>query len=201
MTTARNRAIDRIRRDRTLAAKLRLLEGQAAANDHMDETDEMEFPDERLELIFTCCHPALSVGPGSRVGPGRAWARRRRRPTSTLACDVQSQFRVEVRRTEHATVLAVSGELDLASSTELEEELDRLDDSGPALVVLDLREVAFMDSAGLAVVVKAHQRAESAGRRFGLVNGSPQVQRLLSLTRMDKRITVAHTPEELLGGG
>jgi RNA polymerase sigma-70 factor (ECF subfamily) len=57
-TTARNRAINRIRRDRTLAAKTQLLEvGQA-----MEETvPETSFADERLELLFTCAHPALSV--------------------------------------------------------------------------------------------------------------------------------------------
>ena len=57
-TTARNRAIDRIRRDRTLQAKTRLLDVPLAAEDEMDETT---IPDERLELVFTCCHPALAL--------------------------------------------------------------------------------------------------------------------------------------------
>jgi RNA polymerase sigma-70 factor (ECF subfamily) len=58
VTTARNRAIDRLRRDRTLAAKTRLLPVPEAAQDTVDETP---FPDERLELVFTCCHPALAI--------------------------------------------------------------------------------------------------------------------------------------------
>src|SRR5437867_3031771 len=58
VTTARNRAVNRIRRDRTLAAKTRLLQVPEAAEDTMDATT---FPDERLELIFTCCHPALAT--------------------------------------------------------------------------------------------------------------------------------------------
>jgi RNA polymerase sigma-70 factor, ECF subfamily len=58
ITTARNRAIDRARRNRTLAEKTRLLEAPEAVEDSMDETT---FPDERLELLFTCCHPALST--------------------------------------------------------------------------------------------------------------------------------------------
>jgi RNA polymerase sigma-70 factor (ECF subfamily) len=58
LTTARNRAIDRIRRDRTLDAKTRLLEVPEATEDEVDATT---FPDERLELVFTCCHPALST--------------------------------------------------------------------------------------------------------------------------------------------
>ena len=58
VTTARNRAIDRIRRDRTLIAKTRLLGVPEAVEDEMDETT---IPDERLELVFTCCHPALAL--------------------------------------------------------------------------------------------------------------------------------------------
>jgi RNA polymerase sigma-70 factor, ECF subfamily len=58
VTTARNRAIDRIRRDRTLAAKTRLLDAPQTVEDEVDETT---IPDERLELVFTCCHPALEL--------------------------------------------------------------------------------------------------------------------------------------------
>jgi RNA polymerase sigma-70 factor, ECF subfamily len=58
VTTARNRAIDRIRRDRTLAAKARLLDAAETVEDTVDETT---IPDERLELVFTCCHPALAL--------------------------------------------------------------------------------------------------------------------------------------------
>jgi RNA polymerase sigma-70 factor (ECF subfamily) len=58
-TTARNRAIDRLRRERALLAKTRLLEVPEAVGHEMDETTTI--PDERLELIFTCCHPALAV--------------------------------------------------------------------------------------------------------------------------------------------
>jgi RNA polymerase sigma-70 factor (ECF subfamily) len=56
VTTARNAAIDRIRRERTLEHKVQLLEQPAGANDEEDV-----IPDERLALIFTCCHPALAL--------------------------------------------------------------------------------------------------------------------------------------------
>jgi RNA polymerase sigma-70 factor (ECF subfamily) len=58
VTTARNRAIDRIRRDRTLAEKARLLDAPETMENNLDETT---IPDERLELVFTCCHPALAL--------------------------------------------------------------------------------------------------------------------------------------------
>jgi RNA polymerase sigma-70 factor, ECF subfamily len=61
LTTARNRAIDRIRRARTLAEKTRLLDVPEAIEDEMDELDQQPIADERLELIFTCCHPALAT--------------------------------------------------------------------------------------------------------------------------------------------
>jgi RNA polymerase sigma-70 factor, ECF subfamily len=57
--TARNRALDRVRRERTLAAKVRLLEHPTISPEH--EMDESAIPDERLELLFTCCHPALAT--------------------------------------------------------------------------------------------------------------------------------------------
>ena len=59
-TTARNRAIDRIRRDRTLADKIHLLPAPEAVMDEFD-IDDTVIKDERLELIFTCCHPALPM--------------------------------------------------------------------------------------------------------------------------------------------
>jgi RNA polymerase sigma-70 factor (ECF subfamily) len=61
ITTARNRAIDRIRRDRAFADKADQLARELV--DHSEETmdETMQFRDERLELIFTCCHPALAL--------------------------------------------------------------------------------------------------------------------------------------------
>jgi RNA polymerase sigma-70 factor, ECF subfamily len=61
VTTARNRAIDRIRRDRTLAAKTRLLEAELEAKREPPSMSTHAIPDERLELVFTCCHPALAL--------------------------------------------------------------------------------------------------------------------------------------------
>jgi RNA polymerase sigma-70 factor (ECF subfamily) len=58
IATARNHAIDRVRRERTLADKTRLLEVPEAMDEHREDST---FPDERLELIFTCCHPALGT--------------------------------------------------------------------------------------------------------------------------------------------
>ena len=62
VTTARHRAIDRLRRDRVLAAKLRLLAPETNwAGVGEEDVAEPFIPDERLELVFMCCHPALAI--------------------------------------------------------------------------------------------------------------------------------------------
>jgi anti-anti-sigma factor len=111
---------------------------------------------------------------------------------------VENHLRIDASGDEHVSVLAISGELDLASTPQLEEALERVRDADCELLILDLREVTFMDSTGLSVLVKANQRAYDAGRRLAVVKGSPQVQRLLSLTGVGDRLTLIEAPEELL---
>ena len=111
---------------------------------------------------------------------------------------MQSHFRLEVRSQGKATIIAVSGELDLASSPALQEELDRVSASDADLLIIDLRDLDFMDSTGLSVLVRAHQRAEEQGRQLAMVKGPQQVQRLLSLTGVADRLTVVDRPEDLL---
>jgi anti-anti-sigma factor len=113
---------------------------------------------------------------------------------------VESNFGVEVRDGGQVVVIGVSGELDLASSPELEHELARSTASGAELLIIDLRRLEFMDSTGLSVLVRAHQKATQGGKRFAIVKGPQQVQRLLSLTGVAERLTVVDAPEELLGG-
>ena len=132
------------------------------------------------------------------AGRLRAQAEHPRAELNRLA-HVQSLFRLEVRNEARATVIALSGELDLASSPALQEELDRAAASDTMLVIIDLRELDFMDSTGLSVLVRAHQRTEEQGRQLAMVKGPQQVQRLLSLTGVSDRLTVVDRPEDLLG--
>ena len=97
--------------------------------------------------------------------------------------------------------MAVTGELDLRTSPQLEERLARAFDAGTELVILDLRQIEFMDSTGLRVFLSAHQRARETGRRFALVRGADQVERVLTLTGVRDLLTVVDAPEELLSAG
>jgi anti-sigma B factor antagonist len=109
---------------------------------------------------------------------------------------VHSHFSIEVRQQGPATIVSLRGELDLASSTALQEELDRV--GAATVLILDLRDLEFIDSTGLSVLVKAHQEAQESGREFGLVKGGAQVQRLLALTGLAERLRIVDAPEQLL---
>ena len=114
---------------------------------------------------------------------------------------MNNEFTVEERNQGSTSVLAVTGELDLRTSPELEERLARVWSAGAELLILDLRQIEFMDSTGLRVLLGAHQRAQERGRRFALVRGADQVERVLKLTGVRDLLTVVDEPEELLTAG
>jgi anti-sigma B factor antagonist len=112
---------------------------------------------------------------------------------------LQSNFHVETDEEPRGTVVTVTGELDIASSTELETILDVLHET--KLVIIDLRGLEFVDSTGLGVLVRAHQHALEHGNRVALVRGPGQVDRLLGLTGLESQLLIADTVEELLDLG
>ena len=104
----------------------------------------------------------------------------------------------ETTRNGAVAVIAPTGELDLSGAALLEDELDRLaSESELSTLVLDLRQLEFMDSSGLRLVVLADMRAREAGRRFVLVKGAETVHRVFEITRMSERLEFVADPEEL----
>jgi anti-sigma B factor antagonist len=81
-----------------------------------------------------------------------------------------------------AVRVALRGELDLNYAYSFDEELRDVEDAQPPCIVLDLRELTFMDSCGMGRLVAARRRARRAGRRLVLVRGGRAVQYLLALT-------------------
>jgi anti-sigma B factor antagonist len=68
------------------------------------------------------------------------------------------------------------------------------------LIVVDLRQVAFMDSTGLHMVLRIQQAAHEAGRQFALIRGPDPVQRLFDLTGLAETLTIVDSPDQLLEG-
>jgi anti-sigma B factor antagonist len=84
-----------------------------------------------------------------------------------------------------------SGELDIASREALELALAAAEATGVGDVVLDLRGVSFMDSAGVHVAVESVRRCEATGRSLRVVPGSERVQRVFQLTGTDSLLPFA----------
>ncbi len=108
---------------------------------------------------------------------------------------MESNFLMDRRADGGAVTLTVTGELDLVSSPVLERALA---DSDGDPVIVDLRGLEFMDSAGLHVLIQAHQRLHDAGRRLALVRAGPHVQRLFDLTGVSESLTIVDSPDAAL---
>ena len=81
----------------------------------------------------------------------------------------------------------VAGEVDLATAPKLRQSLEQAQ-LAARLVMLDLRDLTFMDSAGVHAILEAASRARRTGGRLVVVRGSVQVSRLLTLTGADSQI-------------
>ena len=91
---------------------------------------------------------------------------------------------VTIVREDGIATVTVRGEIDLATSTRLNRELDIALDRQPppARLRIDLAGVAFMDTTGVAVLLKARRRALEVGARFSVSSASPTIERLLEIT-------------------
>ncbi len=96
--------------------------------------------------------------------------------------------------------IALRGELDLAHAYTFDEELRRVEAARPACVVLDLRELRFLDSCGLARLLAARRRARKLGHRLLLVRGPKAIQRLFALSAVDEAFEmVSEVPAAMAG--
>ncbi len=108
------------------------------------------------------------------------------------------QLRVDSRTEKDRIVISLDGELDMASAPLLQAALENAETDAASVLVLDLRELRFMDSTGLRIILWAHERLHGRGQELALTTGSSQVQRLLSVSGVGEHLRVIATPDELL---
>ena len=104
---------------------------------------------------------------------------------------------IRVRRDRGYAIVAVAGEVDIATVTRLRESLFELAASGRSLVV-DLDQVSFIDSSGLAALVGAARRAAAHGARLQVVCARPRTRQLFRLTGLDSQVQLARTLDGVL---
>ncbi len=86
---------------------------------------------------------------------------------------------------EGGVKLELSGEFDIGGVPKVEGAIRRLEEERPALLILDLSGLTFIDSSGLRVILTADRRAKEQSRRFALVQGPSAVQRIFKITGID----------------
>ena len=104
---------------------------------------------------------------------------------------------VGVRRERGCVVVTVAGEIDIITVTRLRQTLFDLTAGGHPLVV-DLDQVSFIDSAGLAALVGTAKRATAGGGSLHVVCAQPNTGKLFQLTGLDRRIPLARTLDEAM---
>ncbi len=101
---------------------------------------------------------------------------------------------VDIEAADGRARIALSGELDISSASRMEDELSTLQAQSPKLLVLDLRELEFMDSTGLRLIVRADEAARAGGTRFVIVRGPEPVQRVFQIVGLDTRLEMTDAP-------
>ena len=89
-----------------------------------------------------------------------------------------------------AAVITLPEEIDISNSEQVREELLSLLNRGPAVLIVDMADTTFCDSAGVNALVRAHKRATANGAEIRLVVASLGVQRVLAITGVDRLIPV-----------
>jgi anti-anti-sigma factor len=156
---------------------------------------EITLPVESLERA--------GLRPGDEVaieaqGPGRIVVRRVPRDPGTA---VEVAVSDRARRIERGSLtiwsesggdahrIALEGEMDGSNARDLEQELVRLEATDVSRIVLDLSRLKFIDSTGLAVILRVHGRAKADGHSLCLVRPRGQVGRALELSALDQELS------------
>ena len=102
---------------------------------------------------------------------------------------------IEVRHEQGCAIVTVAGEIDISTVAPLRERLFEVAASGAPLVI-DLEQVSFIDSVGLATLVGAAKRVAAYGGSLQLACARPKIRQLLRLTGLDCRLPLARTLDE-----
>jgi anti-sigma B factor antagonist len=111
------------------------------------------------------------------------------------------ELRTEVSEVGGWTVVAVHGEIDVATSPTLRERLIDLVSNGATRMVLDLEAVDFVDSTGLGTIVSVLKRARTHGGDLRLVCTEARIRRLFEITGLDKAVPLHASLEDALSAG
>lgn len=106
-----------------------------------------------------------------------------------MSAELSTGFEHTTEKVDDQVVIHLAGEIDLAAAPDLEAAIDAATENGlGSEVVLDFKDVTFLDSSGLRVLVTAHSALAEAGRSLSLANPSVAVSRILEITGLGKTL-------------
>ena len=108
-----------------------------------------------------------------------------------------SLFDLQTSEEAYGSRAALKGEIDLSTVEDVESGLRSAIDGGSGAIVLDLREVSFLDSSGLRLMLRLHKDLGEAGRRLVLVQGPRRVARVFELTGAEDQFEIVADPSEI----
>jgi anti-sigma B factor antagonist len=100
---------------------------------------------------------------------------------------VPDHLQITIEEAGSAHVVKLRGDLDLGSADDLRARLNDVELDGKPEVVVDLRDLAFLDSSGLRELIVASRSAATIGRRFALIAGRDEIQRVFSISGTAER--------------
>lgn len=106
-------------------------------------------------------------------------------------------FDVDIKEEPFGCLAALSGEIDLSTVERVEERVRSALDGKTSVLVIDLRDVTFMDSSGLRLVLRLDKELSEAGGRLVVVRGGRRVARVFELTRADEGLEMVSDPSEI----
>lgn len=110
---------------------------------------------------------------------------------------VQDHLQIDVSQEDDRVVLALEGELDMASAPLLQSAVEGAEITTKPMVVLDLHHLEFIDSTGLRIILSLRKRCRERGQELAVTQGSQQVERLLSVTGMTAHLRTVTAPGEM----
>ena len=105
-------------------------------------------------------------------------------------------FGIEVVRNGGSTRIAPAGELDIATTPAFEQAIAEATGEPGAAIVLDLRELTFMDSTGLRTLAQTNARAEQDGFTLEIVRGPRQIERVLEISGLGALLPLVDAPAD-----
>jgi anti-sigma B factor antagonist len=106
-------------------------------------------------------------------------------------------MRIEMTSNSDRQVITVSGEVDLATSPDLDVAIIAALESGAESLVIDLAEVSFMDSSGLGVIVRGLKRCREADKDLDLIISNERVLKVFGITGLDQVIPIHTSIEDI----